>query len=74
MDYKAFCRKHADLRTLAGTPTTEAEILSEISRVGIRTCPNCPDGFLWTSSGPTTLVCRTCYGFARVIETEQAKG
>ncbi len=29
-------------------------------------CPDCPDGYVWESTGPTDLTCPTCGGFAFV--------
>jgi len=33
-------------------------------------CPNCPDGNLWTSEGPTGKACPTCNGKAYIGEDE----
>lgn len=30
----------------------------------VRPCPNCPDGNVWDSNGPTCKVCPVCNGFA----------
>lgn len=29
-------------------------------------CPDCPDGYVWTTSGPTDKECPTCLGLAYV--------
>ncbi len=29
-------------------------------------CPDCPDGSVWTSKGPTEEICPTCRGHAFV--------
>lgn len=29
-----------------------------------KACPDCPDGYLWTTRGPTTAECPTCKGKA----------
>ena len=33
---------------------------------GLRPCPRCPDGNVWTANGPTGAVCPTCKGYAFV--------
>lgn len=30
----------------------------------LRPCTNCPDGFVWTRTGPTGKACPVCKGFA----------
>ena len=29
-------------------------------------CPSCPDGYVWTSNGPSAKACPTCKGYAVV--------
>ena len=36
-------------------------------------CPDCPDGQVWTSKGPTGELCQTCDGTAFVWVKEQAE-
>lgn len=33
-------------------------------------CPNCPDGQVWTSNGPTGRTCPTCKGHAVIFPGE----
>ena len=32
----------------------------------LKPCPACPDGYVWTSNGPTGAACKTCGGYAVV--------
>jgi len=35
----------------------------------LRSCPDCPDGYVWTERGPTDKECPTCKGYA-VVKVE----
>lgn len=37
-----------------------------MSDVVKKPCPDCPDGSVWTSKGPTEEICPTCRGEAFV--------
>jgi len=32
----------------------------------LQNCPKCPDGYIWTSDGPTGKCCPVCRGYAVV--------
>ena len=42
---------------MSDTPETYEEL---------RPCPDCPDGSVWASQGPTSKICPTCKGYAVV--------
>ncbi len=49
--------------------------MSDKLPITTKPCPDCPDGYVWTASGPTEKECPTCLGLSFVyVGTTQEKG